>query len=78
MSFRQPRRGEYREPNRSKQSQTSIVFEVCPAQRPSADTATASSSMSSHTRGAFDFTVVNGSVTHCEWTPASGSDNLFG
>ena len=78
MSILQPRPDEYREPTRSKQSQTSIVFEVCPAQRPSAGTATAASSISSHTRGVFDFTVIKGSVTHCVWTPTSGSDSVSG
>ena len=78
MSILQPRPDEYRELTRSKQSQSCIVFEVRPAQRPSAGTATAASSISSHTRGAFDFTVIKGSVTHCVWMPTSGSDSVSG
>jgi hypothetical protein len=78
MSIPQPRPGEAGELTRTKRSQTSIVLEVRPAQPPSGGASTASNSMSSRTRGAFDFAVVNGNVTHCVWTPTSGSENVSG
>ena len=63
--IQQPRSEECGELTRTERSETDMVFEVRPARRRYGDTATASNSLTSQTRGVFDLTVVNGSVTHC-------------
>ncbi len=78
MSVRHLPTDEYGQFGRTKRSQAEIVFEVRPPRQPRSDMAIASSSVGLRTRGAFDFTVVNGSVTHCEWIPSSGPDNISG